>query len=52
MPLLGNGDIPPAAPTDVYVSAYLDRLLNVDDTAYEFQAGDPYHDLLWALTPH
>jgi hypothetical protein len=40
MPLLGNGDIPPTSPTDVYVSAYLDRLLNVDDTAYEFQAGD------------
>jgi hypothetical protein len=38
MPLSGNGDVPPAVPTDVYVSTYLDRLLAVDDTNYEFQA--------------
>jgi hypothetical protein len=37
MPLQGQGDKPPAVPTDVYVTAYVDRLLQVDDTAYTFQ---------------
>jgi hypothetical protein len=33
MPFIGNGDSPPAVPVDVHVTAYLDRLLNVDDKA-------------------
>ncbi|KAF8059117.1 hypothetical protein HT031_005289 [Scenedesmus sp. PABB004] len=33
----GNGDVPPSVPVDVYVTAFLDRLLKVDDNAYEFQ---------------
>jgi hypothetical protein len=37
MPFIGNGDSPPAVPGEVHVTAYLDRLLNVDDKAYEFQ---------------
>jgi hypothetical protein len=37
MPFIGKGDSPPAVPVDVHVTAYLDRLLNVDDKAYEFQ---------------
>jgi hypothetical protein len=37
MPFIGNGDSPPAVPAEVHVTAFLDRLLNVDDKAYEFQ---------------
>ncbi|WIA38827.1 hypothetical protein OEZ86_002107 [Tetradesmus obliquus] len=38
MPFVGNGDSPPAVPVEVHVTTYLDRLLNVDDKTYEFQA--------------
>lgn len=34
-PLQGQG-FPPPAPTDVYVSAMLERLLNIDETNYHF----------------
>jgi hypothetical protein len=36
MPFIGRGDSPPTSPVDVYVTAYLDRLLEVDDKAYTF----------------
>lgn len=36
MPFLGRGDSPPASPVDVHVSAFLDKLLTVDDKKYEF----------------
>jgi hypothetical protein len=39
MPFPGSGDTPPAVPAEVYVSAYLDRMLNVDDRAYTFHVG-------------
>jgi len=39
MPFLGRGDSPPSAPVDVHVSAYLDRILKVDDKDYTFQVG-------------
>lgn len=41
MPFLGRGDNPPASPVDVHVTAYLDRLLNVDDKDYTFQVDGP-----------
>jgi hypothetical protein len=37
MSFIGNGDSPPAVPVEVHVTTYLDKLLNVDDKAYEFQ---------------
>jgi hypothetical protein len=37
MPFQGQGDDAPAVPTEVHVSLFLDRLLNVDDRSYEFQ---------------
>lgn len=39
MPFLGRGDTPPSSPVDVHVSAYLDRILKVDDKDYTFQVG-------------
>lgn len=39
MPFLGRGDSPPTSPVDVYVTAYLDRLLHVDDKEYAFSVG-------------
>lgn len=42
MPFLGRGDNPPASPVDVYVTAYLDRLLTVDDKEYAFSVGFLY----------
>jgi hypothetical protein len=36
MPFQGQGDVPPAAPVDVHVSTYVDRILAVDDRHYEF----------------
>jgi hypothetical protein len=37
MPFIGSGNSPPAVPTDVFVTTFLDRLLSVDDTAYTFE---------------
>jgi hypothetical protein len=39
MPFMGRGDSAPAAPVDVYVTAYVDRILKVDDRGYEFTVG-------------
>ena len=39
MPFMGRGDSAPAAPVDVYVTAYVDRILKVDDRDYEFTVG-------------
>jgi hypothetical protein len=39
MPFPGSGTTPPSVPAVVHVSAYLDRMLNVDDRAYTFQVG-------------
>jgi hypothetical protein len=36
MPFIGRGDNPPSSPVDVHVTAYLDRLLHVDDKEYAF----------------
>jgi hypothetical protein len=43
MPFIGRGDNPPNSPVDVYVTAYLDRLLEVDDKAYTFAVRDQQH---------
>jgi hypothetical protein len=40
MPFLGRGDSPPTSPVDVHVTAYLDRLLHVDDKEYTFSVSD------------
>ena len=37
--IMGCGDSAPAAPVDVYVTAYVDRILKVDDRDYEFTVG-------------
>jgi hypothetical protein len=39
MPFSGAGDKPPAVPTDVFVSTYVERMLSVNDRDYDFQAG-------------
>jgi hypothetical protein len=39
MPFSGAGDKPPAVPTDVFVSTYVERMLSVNDRSYDFQAG-------------
>lgn len=36
MPFPGNGD-EPDEPVTVFVSSYIDRLMEIDDKAYEFQ---------------
>jgi len=36
MPFQGRGDNPPSSPVDVHVTAYVDRILEVDDRKYEF----------------
>jgi hypothetical protein len=36
MPFQGRGDNPPTSPVDVYVTAFVDRVLGVDDRKYEF----------------
>eukprot|EP00873_Tetraselmis_striata_P001855 jgi/Tetstr1/422119/TSEL_012975.t2 len=36
-PLMGQGDPPPVV-TDIYLNAFLERLLDVDDNNYKFQA--------------
>jgi hypothetical protein len=36
MPFMGRGDNPPASPVDVYVTAFVDRILSIDDRLYEF----------------
>jgi hypothetical protein len=37
--IMGCGDSAPAAPVDVYVAAYVDRILKVDDRDYESIVG-------------
>eukprot|EP00879_Flechtneria_rotunda_P014504 GHRR01015156.1.p1 GENE.GHRR01015156.1~~GHRR01015156.1.p1 ORF type:complete len:451 (+),score=130.85 GHRR01015156.1:966-2318(+) len=38
MPFQGSGEEPPAVPAIVHVSSFVDRLLNVNDDMYEFEA--------------
>ena len=38
---MGQGDVPPAVPVDISVSAYLYRLLSVDDADYRCADGHP-----------
>ena len=41
-PFQGQGDSPPAEPTEVFVSAYLERLLAVDVSTYRFSVREKY----------
>jgi cation transport ATPase len=50
MPFQGTGDAPPAIPTDVCVSAFVDRLIEVNDRDYSFQVCCCYHNYCDTIT--
>jgi hypothetical protein len=54
MPFLGNGDYGPSEAgeaVEVYVSVFVDRMLNINDRAYEYEVRPQYYKIMSPVEP-